>query len=167
MRSLILIKADDFAWETIHPTGKRIISILNWFRLLSGPEMSWHGTVCIHTAKHPPGWLLSITWESADRYSCAGEYAKKWEIKVQGLCLSTGTTLPAIGGVNLYCVDSVNRKESSQHPLFCSSHLMVWLGMENFTWQCGKPTGFCPAGTAKGTENRLYSCSKPYRLHFP
>lgn len=108
--------------ETTHPTGKRIISILNWFRLLSGPEMSWHSTASIHTAKHPPGLLLSITWESTNGYSCARECAKKWEIKVHGLCLCTGTTFPAIGGVNLYCVDSVNRKEGSQHPLF--AHLI-------------------------------------------
>lgn len=35
-----------------------------------------------------------------------------------GLVPVHGTALPAIGGVNLYCVDSVHRKESSQHPLF-------------------------------------------------
>lgn len=170
MSSLMLIKADDFAWETTHPTGKRIISILNWFRLLPGPEMSWHSTVSIHTAKHPPGLLLGITCESTNGYSCAGECAKKWEIKVYGLCLCTGTALPAIGGVNLYCVDSKQERKQSA-PTFCSSYLMVWLGMENFTWQYGKPTGPCPAGTAKRTESHLYLCSKAtlqsYTLHFP
>lgn len=144
----MLIKADDFAWETIHPTGKRIISILNRFQLLSGPEISWHGTGSVHTAKYPPGLLLSITWESTNWYSCAGQYAKKWEIKMQGLCLCAA--LLAIGGVILCRECKQERKQSA--PTFFSSYLMVWLGMENFTWQYGKSTGSCPAGTAKGTE---------------
>lgn len=81
MHNLILIKADDFAWETTHPTGERMISILNWFRLLSGPEMSWHSTVSIHTAKHPPGLLLSTTWRVQTGTAVLGSMLKNGKSK--------------------------------------------------------------------------------------
>lgn len=79
------------------------------------------------------------------------------------MSLRTSTALSAVGSVNLHCVASVNRRESSQHPLFAPR---VW--WSDWVWQILCDTvdnlpGPAPQEReqrAKGTMNHLRSCFK-------